>query len=306
MGRKDPVNVAASVRQRLMNLARERGETFELMAIRYALERFLYRLSISNYADIFILKGAMLFSVWAGMPHRPTRDADFLSFGENDAARLAEIIRAICEIEVVPDGLVFDTASVRVEEIRERQEYQGQRIRWSALLGSARLPMQMDVGFGDAVTPGPKMIEYPVLLDHPNPRLKAYPPESVVSEKLQAMVALGMANSRMKDFYDVWVISKTFAFEGSVLADAIGATFERRSTSIPGKTTMALSDEFGKNSDKASQWKAFMSRSSLPYADVPLERVIVELAVFLLEPMEAAKSGAAFVKNWPPEGPWNN
>jgi len=177
LSRKGPVNVAASVRQRLMNLARERGETFELVAIRYALERFLYRLSLSSYADIFILKGAMLFSVWAGMPHRPTRDADLLSFGENDAKRLVEIVKAICEVEVAPDGLEFDTASIRVEEIRERQEYQGQRIRWFASLGSAKLPVQIDVGFGDAVTPGPKMIEYPALLDHPNPRLKAYPPE---------------------------------------------------------------------------------------------------------------------------------
>ncbi len=228
-----PVNLAASVRQRLQNLSVSRGEDPNLTLTRYALERLLYRIARSEYVEQFILKGAMLFALWMESDHRPTRDLDLLGFGEASNERLTGIFHELCDVDVEPDGLTFDAGSVRVAEIREGQAYQGQRVKLIGLLGTARVPVQIDVGFGDVVTPTAKEIDYPTLLDLPAPRIRAYPPETVVAEKLQAMVALGVQNSRMRDFYDLRIIARQFSFEGATLVAAVTATFYRRLTDIP-------------------------------------------------------------------------
>jgi len=228
MTRSRPANLAASVRQRLLNLSVSRGEDPNLTLTRYALERLLYRLAHSDYNGQFILKGAMLFGLWMESNHRPTRDLDLLGFGEPSNERLTEVFERLCEVEVDPDGLNFDPQSIRVAEIREGQIYMGQRVKLVAFLSTARIPVQVDVGFGDVVTPDAEEIEYPTLLDLPAPTIRAYPPETVIAEKLQAMVALGMQNSRMRDYYDLWIISRQFSFEGAALVAAVQATFNRR------------------------------------------------------------------------------
>ena len=198
-----PRNLAASVRQRLLNIAKRNGEAFDLVLTRYALERLLYRLGNSRYHNQFLLKGAMLFAVRGGAPHRPTRDLDLLGFGPNDLPQVQAVFQNICQVPVEPDGLKFLPDTVRVSEIREDQEYQGVRLPFDAKLENAIIPIQVDIGYGDAVTPAPQEISYPTLLEFPAPQLRAYPIYTVVAEKFQALVLLGIANSRMKDFYDI-------------------------------------------------------------------------------------------------------
>jgi predicted nucleotidyltransferase component of viral defense system len=298
MSKGNPEHIDVSVHQRLLNISRERKEDFNLILTRYVVERFLYRLSCSEYAEEFVLKGAMLMAIWLGQSHRPTRDLDLLGFGESSEEALTKIFEGICRVEVERDGLAFDPSSIAIEEIRGDQEYSGRRVKLIAKLGSARIRIQVDVGFGDVVTPKAKPVEYPVLLDFPAPRIQAYPKETLIAEKLQAMVALGMANSRMKDYYDIYVLSQTFSFDGHDLVNAITATFERRDTPIPGDIPLALSGEFAMSKDKVSQWKGFMNRSGLADLDVDLARVISELRGFLLEPLQAAASGHPFKHKW--------
>ena len=199
-------NTAVSVRDRLLKLARQRGEDFQLILTRYGLERILYRLSQSEHCNQFILKGAMLFSLWSTETHRPTRDVDLLGFGESDEATLQQIFSDLCRVPVEDDGLLFLADSIRVESIRDATEYGGVRVTLLGYLADARIPVQADIGFGDVVTPEPEQIEYPTLLEYPAPSLRAYPRETVVAEKYQALVNLGIANSRMKDFYDLWIM----------------------------------------------------------------------------------------------------
>jgi len=234
------LNLAQSVHHRLLNRAREQGEDFNLVLIRYMLERFLYRLGCSRHKDSFVLKGAMLFAAWTDQPPRPTRDLDLLGIGDSSDEALVRIFREIARTPVEPDGLVFDGDGISISEIREAQDYPGKRIKLPARLGNARLNLQIDVGFGDAVTPEPAEIVYPALLDMPAPRVRAYPCETVIAEKLQALVAFDVAISRMKDFYDMWTLSKQFPFEGASLSAAIAATFNRRSTPIPNGAPTAL------------------------------------------------------------------
>ncbi len=304
MTRQKPSDLAASVRSRLYNLARERGEDSQLVATRFALERFLYRLSMSTHAERFILKGAMLFALWVDLPHRPTRDLDFLGLGEASGQGLAETVGEICATPVEPDGLLFEVESIRVEEIREAQEYPGWRVKLMAMLGVMRLPLQLDVGFGDAVTPEPVETEYPTLLSLPGPRILAYPPETVVAEKLQAMVALGLLNSRMKDFYDLWIMAGAFSFQGTVLVQAIRATFLRRGTPLPESIPSALNDEFGQDRDKAGQWRAFITRNGLPDDEGGLASVIGDLREFLLPPLRAAAKDKNLAQQWRPGKGW--
>lgn len=304
MSRSRPVNLTASIRQRLLNLSVSRAEDPNLTLTRFALERLLYRLARSEYAGQFILKGAMLFAVWMESAHRPTRDLDLLGFGEASNERLTEIFQRLCHMEVEPDGLTFDARSVRVAEIREGQAYQGQRVKLIGLLGTARIPVQIDVGFGDVVTPEAKEIEYPTLLDLPAPRIRAYPPETVVAEKLQAMVALGMQNSRMRDFYDLRIIARQFSFEGTTLVTAVGATFNRRRTGIPQAVPTGLSDEFATDEHKITQWKAFLARSQLEGAEIELSQVINELRAFLIPVLDAAANAKDFAHSWANGGPW--
>jgi len=300
-----PANIAHSVRQRLLNISREKGEDPNLVFIRYALERFLYRLSRSDKAGQFILKGAMLFAVWTGRPHRPTRDLDLLGFGSDSAEGLIRTFQQIIAVEVEPDGLVFEPQSISVSEIREGMEYSGKRVKLVARLGSTqRIPLQIDIGFGDVVTPQAQEIDYPTLLDLPAPHIRAYPPETVVAEKLQALVAFDMAISRMKDFYDLWIISKQFSFEGAVLAEAIRATFHRRNTAIPSETPTALTDNFAADQGKQMQWRAFLKRTGLEKVAVELLQVVAELRVFLLPPLFGPARGVPFDKSWA-DGSWS-
>lgn len=303
MRSRPPINLAASVRQRLLNLSQSNGEPYDLVLTRYALERFLYRLGISKYADKFILKGAMLFITWSESPHRPTRDLDLLGYGDSSSQRLISEFRNICSIDVEPDGLIFDSESIRVEEIREREEYDGRRVKFIVYLEEARIPLQVDIGFGDVVTPEASEIDYPTLLEFPAPRIKAYPMQSVVSEKLQAMVAFGMVNSRMKDFYDIWMISRQFDFDGKILVGAIKATFYRRATDIPKDMPTALSDEFATDTGKSQQWQAFLTRIGAVQTTMDFRRVIKDLREFALPPLAAAANDLQFDKLWR-QGVW--
>lgn len=306
MSRVQPANLTASVRQRLLNLSRDKGEDFYFVLTRYALERLLYRLAQSEYAGQFVLKGAILFATWSPRPHRPTRDIDLLGYGDASAEQVSTMFQQICLMNVTPDGLEFDADSMQVAEIREEQEYQGQRVKLAANLGTARIHVQIDIGFGDIVSPEAVEIDYPTLLDFPAPRIKAYPRETVVAEKLQAMVALGMLNSRMKDFYDLWVIAAQFPFKGSPLVKAIQATFSRRGTLMPSTTPISLSDEFATDRNKATQWKAFLKRSSLENTEIQLPQVVNVLRAFLTPPLFAAAEGDVFEQSWPPGGPWSS
>lgn len=304
MTQDKPLNVAASVRQRLLNIIRETGDDANLVWTRYATERLLYRLSISEYAGNFILKGAMLFTAWTGQPYRSTADIDFLGHGVVSSEGLAGVFHDICAVEVEPDGLEFDANSVKAAPIREEQIYQGQRVTLTAFLGKARILIQVDVGFGDVVTPKARMITYPTLLDFSAPRIRAYPRETVVAEKLQAMVVLGIANSRMKDFYDLNVLARDFAFDGAILTRAIKATFKRRKTEIPHETPLALTEEFGRDGTKSVQWKAFVSKGGFQQ-DVPeLPDVLLHLREFLLPPLKAASGQTDVPKGWSAGGPW--
>jgi predicted nucleotidyltransferase component of viral defense system len=224
LGKSVPKNIPASVRERLRNIARERNVDFGLILVKYGLERILYRLSRSAHREAFILKGALLFELWTDQRYRPTRDADFLASGDNSPERFAQIFRELCAMQTEPDGLRFDGESVIAERISENADYEGVRVTFAAYLDRAKIPIQIDIGFGDTITPAPSETDYPTLLEFPGPRLLTYPKETVVAEKLEALVKLGIANTRMKDFYDLQKLSRTFAFEGKTLAKAIQNT----------------------------------------------------------------------------------
>jgi predicted nucleotidyltransferase component of viral defense system len=301
---RKPKNPTASVRQRLQNLARKTGEPFQTLLTRYALERFLFRLTNSPHKDKFILKGAVLFALWTGEMHRPTKDLDLLGSGKPDQPILRDIFHAVASVEDANDGLTFLPDTVAVNRIREEQEYGGLRITLMAKLGNSRIPLQIDVGFGDAVTPAAKLVELPTLLFMPAPTIRVYPKETVVAEKYQAMVMLGMANSRMKDFFDLWVLCRTFTFAGQGLCKALQATFRRRKTELPSEPPIALTDAFADDAQKQTQWKAFIRRSDLSARTAPLADVLALLQAFLLPPSRAGASKQEFDQDWPPQGPW--
>ena len=268
-------NLAASVRARLLNIAKADKTDFNQVLVRYALERFLYRLSKSAHADNFLLKGAMLFNLWYDMPHRPTRDADLLGFGPSDLESIGQTFRDIVSV-VADDGIVFDPASVSVEEIRKAAGYAGARVIVSAELARARCKTQIDVGFGDAVTPGPVDAVYPVLIaDFAAPHLRTYPVYTVVAEKLHAIEILGMTNSRLKDYLDLYVLLGREDLNPATLVNAISATFTRRGTVLPTELPIGLSDEFADDLSRRALWSAFLRKNEL--ASVPLPDVVAAL-----------------------------
>jgi hypothetical protein len=295
-------NTAASVHQRLLNRARSIGADPNLILIWYGIERLLFRLSASSYRDSFILKGAMLFRLWSGSEFRPTRDLDLLGFVDREIATVHSAFAAICVENVEDDGLVFDAGTIRIEEIREQQEYGGLRVSLLARLGPARVPMQIDVGFGDVVTPAATHEEFPCLLDHARPRVRAYPRETVVAEKYEAIVEKGMTNSRMKDYYDLWFLSQRFEFDGSLTAAAISATFKRRGTPLPGTVPIGLSTEYASDLSHMRQWSAFFSRIST-LTPLDLGHVVTAVRRFLLPPSTAAARAESFDKKWQ-SGSW--
>lgn len=304
MTKERPRNIPSSVRQRLQMQARHRMEEFQFILTRYAVERLLYRLTSSPHRDIFVLKGAMLFLVWTGQAHRPTKDLDLLGSGDSSQERFLAIFQEICVQSVENDGLVFDPSTVRVERIKEDQEYEGWRVLTVATLERARIPLQIDIGFGDAVIPAPSTVEFPTLLEFAAPVLRAYSRDTVVAEKYQAMVSLGIANSRMKDFFDLWVLACGFTFDGLTLSAAIQATFERRKTVLPVEVPLAWTPKFHDAPSKKLQWQGFIKRSKLPAIDMTLAEIAIALRDFLIPPTTALITGITFEKAWKPGGPW--
>lgn len=284
---REPVkNIGASVRARLLNLSKERGQPFDLLLTRYVLERFLYRLSTTAHKGNFVLKGAMLVTTWLENPHRPTRDIDLLGFGPSNPEAILGAFKEICAV-AVEDGVTFDVDSLTIERNREDLAYGGLRVATNAQIGGARVRVVIDIGFGDAIEPGLNEIELPVLLGLPAPKLRAYAMETVIAEKFQAMVALGRANSRMKDFYDIWFLAKTFDFDDDRLARAIAATFRRRQTDVPADMPDCLTDAFAQDDQKRKQWEAFVS--GILSDPVALDVIVPDLREFLMPHAAAAR-----------------
>ena len=274
-------DLAASVRARLLNIAKAQGADFNQILVRFALERILYRLSQSAHADHFLLKGALLFTLWYDMPHRTTRDADLLGFGASDLESITQTFRDIASVEV-DDGIVFDPASVSVEEIRKDAGYAGARVLITGEIAKARCKTQIDIGFGDAVTPGPVHAVYPVLIaDLPAPRLRTYPVYTVISEKLHAIALLGITNSRLKDYLDLRVLLDREALNANTLARAIAATFIRRGMPVPAVLPIGLTDEFATDSSRQAMWHAFLKKNEITIT--PLPDVVAKLRA-ILEP----------------------
>lgn len=273
-------NTAASVRARLLNKARAQGVDFQLLLTRYGLERLLYRLSVSRERDNFLLKGALLFDLWYDLPLRPTRDIDLLGFGLAEIPLLLAAFEDICAIEV-DDGIAFDSASIRADEIRKEANYAGIRLTLTGTIDGARCPVQIDVGYGDAVTPAPESARYPVMFgDMPAPILRVYPRYTVVAEKLEAIISLGIANSRMKDYFDLWVILRDAELDRNILVQAVEATLNRRGTRKPSGIPIGLSKQFSSDRQKLIQWTAFINRNQLTAAS--LEQTVDELRTALM------------------------
>ncbi len=294
---------AESIRRRLRNELRARGEDVGLGLQRYAIERCLYRLGRSRHRERFILKGATLFSMW-GTAYRPTRDIDFTGYGSHDPADVIGAFREICNTPDDVDQLVFDTDAITAEPIRDGSEYDGLRIKIRARLGESNITIQVDVGFGNAIVPGPEEREYRTILGDPAPRILAYPAESVVAEKMHAMVILGERNSRYKDFYDLHAIARAFPFERSTLVRAVGATFERRATPIAAGTPAALTGAFYSSESRAQQWRAYVTRSRLDGVSQDFGLVGDVVIGFLRPVWEDLSDGRASTADWPPGGPW--
>lgn len=299
-----PKNLAASVRARLLNHARESKDELQLVLMRFGLERLLYRLSQSDHAREFVVKGAMLFLVWTGEAHRSTKDLDLLALKSASIPHLEGVFRRVAQVAVEDDGLIFLPDTVTAEAIRENDNYQGVRVNIEARLGNARIPLQVDIGFGDAVTPKAGKIVFPTLLEFPAPKVAAYPKETAIAEKFEIMVKLGMANSRMKDYYDVWTLCREFDFDGEVLSAAIRATFRRRKTALPAEFPVALSPEFYGAPAKQRQWEAFIKRGRLKVAETDLAKVVAVIREFLGPAMDAAANESVFKKQWVKGGEW--
>ena len=298
-------DMAASVKQRLLDLAKKRGEDFSFLLGRFAGERFLFRLSQSEHRKDFVLKGAMLFHLRSMQaPHRPTRDLDLLGAGMPDIARTEAVFQSVCRAQVSDDGLTFLADHVKGERIKDDDEYLGIRLHLEARMGSARIPLQIDVGFGDAITPAPKQEQLLALLEFPPPSVLAYPWETMIAEKFQAIVELGMDNSRMKDYFDLNYLATTQSFGGPMLAQAIQATFARRKTPLPQQTPVGLLPVFGEDTVKQTQWRAFARKLQMEEGPLPLNEIIAGLRAFLVPPVEALLRKHSFDKSWTPGGPW--
>lgn len=306
MTRRDLKNVAVSVHARLLNKAREERRRFDELLQYYAMERFLFRLSQSPHVEHFVLKGALMLRTHAIEQPRLTRDIDLLGYGSSRTEHLEQIVRDCLRLDVPDDGLTFDPESVEGSEISREAEYQGVRIRFTGYLGNARTAMQLDVGFGDAVVPGPIWIDYPELLDFGPPRLLGYTLESAIAEKYQAMVYLGMVNSRMKDFYDLWFLARGFRFDGERLCRAIEATFSRRQTDLPADTPVALTSAFADDPAKQRQWAAFLRKIRIDADELTLPDAIERIEAFLMPPTIALVEGHSREMHWSPGGPWQS
>lgn len=298
------VNLPASVKQRLINLSRQTQVEFNVLLTKYALERFLYRLSISRYRRFFILKGALLFGVWGEELHRTTKDADVLNLRSPSPERLTADFKNICEAPAEPDGIRFLPESVQAREIRRENRFGGIRMTVTGMLGKAVIPLQVDVGFGDACVPPARTITYPALLDFPAPSLRACSRETMIAEKFHAAVVLGMRNSRMKDYFDIFYLSGKFEFKGHDLSRSLIATFARQGTQIPRRTPLGLSSSFANEALKNAQWKQFLFQTNAVRLEKDFAAVVASIRGFLMPVARTAATAMAFEKYWPPGGPW--
>jgi predicted nucleotidyltransferase component of viral defense system len=298
-------NITASIQDRLKNLSKNRKEEYNYVLNRYGAERLLYRLSQSPCRREYILKGATLFKIWSGEEHRPTRDLDFLSFGSHKNIDIEHIFRELCLIECQEDGVIFLPASVKGEIIKQDQQYEGVRIKLMGKLGSHSSHMQIDIGFGDVVTPDAKEEVINTILGMPEPVLKIYPRETVIAEKFQAIVDLGIINSRLKDFYDIWYLCKSYEFCGDLLYQAIKNTFERRKTSIPMKEPLAFTAEFIEDPEKQRQWIAFLKKLNKDDRQPRFDEIVTTIKDFLIPPCIAITQDIGFDKVWNVTGYWH-
>ena len=301
MSNEKPGNIAASVRQRLLNQARKNKRPFNELLQYYAMERFLYRLSQSRHANLFILKGALMLRVWRSPEVRPTMDIDMLGRTSNEEESIIAQIKDIIAIDAEPDGLIFEPDSILAERITEDADYEGIRVRFMGSLDSARVHMQIDVGFGDIVHPEPVMSELPTILDYPAPRLLCYSRESAISEKFEAMLKLGELNSRMKDFYDIWLLCRQFEFEGNHLSEAIRLTLEHRGTGIPEVITAFTKDFINA---KQVQWAAFHKRLGQEHVPANFSEIVAGVETFLIPITSALMNGGQTPGEWSASGSW--
>ncbi len=295
-------NTAASVHQRLLNLSRHEGRRFNEVLQRYALERWLYRLSVSEHADHFVLKGGLLLGAWHLPIYRPTKDIDLLARITNDLDGIRAVIKGICTVEVEPDGMVFDGTTVATERIAEDAVYEGVRSTFTGNLGNARIAMQIDLGFSDVITPGPISLTFPTILEQPAPLLRAYNRETTIAEKFEAMIKLGELNSRMKDFFDIWSLATSQAFDSDILSEAIAQTFRRRGT-VMDAGAVYFTDTFGNSDAKQLQWRAFLRRTQLTESAPALFVDVWKETTAFLRPMISPSDDTL---HWPAGGPWGS
>jgi predicted nucleotidyltransferase component of viral defense system len=295
-------DLGASVRQRLLNQSRAQGRPFQELLQYFAMERFLYRLAKSPFADRFVLKGALLLTAWRAPLSRPTMDIDLAGRTSNELEHVRSLIGEVCGCASEPDGIEFDAASMEVSRIKEHADYEGVRVRFNATLARARIPMQIDIGFGDVIVPQPTEVEYPALLEFPPPILMAYRKETVVAEKLEALTALGLLNSRIKDYYDIALLARLYPFDGNLLAEAIRSTFRHRGTVIE-EFPVGLTAAFSSDPAKAVQWRAFVRRSRFD-SESGLDELVAQVRNFASAPLSATARNGSFRSQWKPGGPW--
>lgn len=303
MTKGKPKDVAASVRGRLENQAKATGRPFAELLQYFAMERILYRLAMSPHADKFVLKGALMLVAWRAPAHRPTKDIDFLAKMPNDVNSVAATFRDVCGQAVEDDGLVFDADSIQGKVIKEDADYEGVRVTFLGHLKRSRVAMQIDVGFGDVIVPGPSLSDYPTILDFAAPKLLSYSRETTVAEKFEAMVKLAELNSRMKDFFDIWLLSRQFDFDGGTLSEAVRRTFANRGTQITA-SPVAWTAEFASDAAKQTQWAGFLRKSRLENAPATLLEVTGAVRAFLEPVAKAIEAGSSFEMNWQAPGPW--
>jgi predicted nucleotidyltransferase component of viral defense system len=297
-------NLSASVLARLLKRAQETGEEYQMVLVRYCFERFLYRLGMSELRERFVLKGAMLLRLWSGQPYRATRDLDLLRRGGGSFEAVREDMQTICAAAVEPDGVSFDADAIRVEAIRAEDEYAGVRALLTARCGTARLPLQIDIGVGDSVWPAPRPCAYPTLLDFPPPEVLAYPREAVVAEKLEALVVFGDRNSRIKDFFDLHYLASGFEFDRATLAEAVRRTFNRRRTPVAAEAPIGLTSEYWRNPSRPAQVRAFARRAGLKVSDKTGDDFVRLLSAFLLPILDDLRRKEKSEGTWSPGGPW--
>lgn len=303
MNEKIIKNAGVSVRQQLLNLARQSERPFAEILQYYMIERFIYRLSKSIYKDKFILKGALMFTAWNLLGKRATRDIDFAAKTHNTLENITSIVEDICQIDCTEDAVIFITKNIKCESIQEQNEYHGIRVAFDGELATARTRMQIDIGFGDIIFPHPSQLEYPTLLNMPSPLILGYPPETVIAEKVHAMMLLGLRNSRLKDYFDIWYLSHQFRFNGSNLSEAINQTFFNRGMKIS-DLNLQIFDDIGNDGSKQQQWNSFINKNQLLESSKTFNDVMKQVKSFIYPVFDSVKRSELFKLFWQPPGPW--